>query len=281
MSSLAQSTSSTFPLGQPVAAAPPDEEVLSLDLEEEDYLYRIRRNKRIVYVSILSGDILPHDCRTDSSRILSQLRNIPMWEGEWKTITIQRNSHGLESTPDKFLPHGLDLRQLDSNSGSIYNLLDLATVSRISDRISRVRCDGKTWILKVARFRHELPALQREVSVYSTLASSGFQLAPRFIGFIYEETKDRTVGFLMEEILGSHPDIQNLDECRETARRLHASGIIHGDLNRYNFLMTDSGAKVFDFEVSVAEGDADPAAAEEEMKTLESKLKDESGIEKR
>lgn len=154
-------------------------------------------------------------------------------------------------------------------------------MDRISNRISRVTCDGVTRILKIARFKHEISALQREVSIYYTLTSSGFPLAPKFIGLVYEETKTRTIGFLMEEVFGTPPDIQNLEDCIKTARLLHTFDIVHGDLNRYNFLMTQNGAKVFDFEVSVPKDDADPTAAEEEIKGLEVKLEDESGIGKK
>lgn len=298
ISSLARRISSLLPLlGQPAAAAPDDvshseftlfskpakrkKEVLSLDLLENDYLYRIKRNTRIVYVSVLDGDIVPLDCRSDSFRILSKLRKVPRWEEEWKTLTVRSGSHGIESTPDEFSPHGLDLGRLNVSSAMFYNLSDLRTVSRISDRISRVSCDGETRILKIAQFKYEIPYLQQEVSVYSTLTSAGFPLAPRFIGYVYEETKDRTVGFLMEEIFGNPPDIQNLSECVKTVRLLHTFGIVHGDPNRYNFLMTENGAKVFDFEVSVAKEDVGPAAAQEEIESLEAKLKDESGIGKR
>ncbi|KAF4239103.1 hypothetical protein CNMCM6457_009147 [Aspergillus fumigatiaffinis] len=179
------------------------------------------------------------------------------------------------------MPHGLDLQQLNVPGAVFLNLLDLTRVSRISNRISRVKYDGETWILKVARFRHEIPALQREVSIYSTITASAFPHAPKFIGFVYEETKARIVGFLMEELSGETPDIHNLRDCVETVRLLHTCGIVHGDLNKYNFLMTEYGAKIFDFEASAAQVNVDPAAAEEELKALASKLADESGIGKR
>jgi thiamine kinase-like enzyme len=179
------------------------------------------------------------------------------------------------------LPHGLDVSQLNIPSAIFLNLLDLTTVSRISDRVSRVEYNGETWILKIARFRHEIPALHREISVYSTLTLNAFPLAPKFIGFAYEETKARIVGFLMEDISGHHPDIHDLRDCMKTVHRLHTYGIVHGDLNRYNFLMTEDGAKIFDFEVSVAQTNVDPAAAEEELNLLAIRLEDESGTGKR
>jgi hypothetical protein len=234
-----------------------------------------------VYVSVLDGDIVPPGCRTDGDRVLSKLRKIPKWEEQWKTLTVRRGNRGIESSPDEFLPHGLDLAQLNIPSALFLNVLDLTMVSRISDRISRVKYKGETWILKVARFKHEIPALQQEVSIYSTLTSTDFRLAPKFIGFVYEEIKARTVGFLMEEILGQPPDIRNLKDCEETVRLLHTCGIVHGDLNRYNFLMTEQGAKIFDFEVSTAHGGVDPTVAEEEIEALATRLEDESGIGKR
>jgi hypothetical protein len=113
-------------------------EVLSLDLEENDFLYRIRKNSRIVYVSVLDGGVLPPDYRTDGDRVLSKLRNLPNWEEDWRTLTVRRGVQGIESTPDEFLPHGLDVGQLNIPEAIFLNLLDLSTVSRISDRISRV-----------------------------------------------------------------------------------------------------------------------------------------------
>ncbi|GAB1208705.1 hypothetical protein APSETT445_007456 [Aspergillus pseudonomiae] len=191
------------------------------------------------------------------------------------------SSQGVKSSPNESPPYGLDLRQIDIPDAIFVDLLDLTTVSRISDRISCVKHGGESCILKVARFKHEIPALQREVAVYSSLTLSGFPHAPKFIGFVYEETKFRVVGFLMESITGKPPGVQNLRDCTETVRLLHAYGIVHGDLNKYNFLITEHGAKVFDFENAVVQGNVDPETAENEIETLAVKLEDESGIGKR
>ncbi|KAL3477737.1 kinase-like domain-containing protein [Aspergillus californicus] len=183
---------------------------------------------------------------------------------------------------NEFLPHGLDLARLDSPTTVPFdNFLDITKHGRISDRLFRVRCDGERCVMKIVGFKHEIRYLQQEVAVYAALASSGFRPAPRFKGLVYEETKNRTIGFLMEEIRGRPAGIEDLQDCMETARQLHAYGFIHGDLNRYNFLITDHGTRLIDFESSVATGDVGPAVAEEELKSLESNLKDETGIGKR
>ncbi|PIG79091.1 hypothetical protein AARAC_008029 [Aspergillus arachidicola] len=281
MSSIAQGVSSLLPLlilGWPATEVPDDEDVLSLDLEENDFLYRIRRDSRIVYVSILDGDIVPPEYRTDGFLVLAKLQKIPKWNDKWKTLTVRNTAQGIESSPDEFPPHGLDLGQLNHPSAIFVNILDLTTVSRISYRLSRVRHGEESWVLKIARFKHEISSLHNEVSVYSKLMASGFSFCPNFIGFVYEETKDRTIGFLMEEISGRTPGIQDLKDCAETVRLLHEHGIVHGDINRYNFLVTDEGVKLFDFEVSAAQEDADSGAAKEELKGLAARLEDELGI---
>ncbi|KAB8202443.1 hypothetical protein BDV34DRAFT_236916 [Aspergillus parasiticus] len=228
MSSIAQGVSSLLPL--PVLAVSyigtlPNyvkEEVLSLDLEENDFLYRIRRDSRIVYVSILDGDILPPDYRTDGFLVLAKLQNIPKWNDKWKTLTVRNTAQGIESSPDELPPHGLELGQLNHPSAIFINILDVTTVSRISYRLSRVRHGEESWVLKIARFKHEIPSLQNEVSVYSKLMASGFSLCPNFIGF---------------DISGRTPSIQDLKDCTETVRLLHEYGIVHGDLNKYNLLV--------------------------------------------
>ncbi|RAK82277.1 uncharacterized protein BO72DRAFT_443720 [Aspergillus fijiensis CBS 313.89] len=262
---------------QPTVVAYPDEEVLCLDLEENDYLYRIRKGNRIVYARIFDGDVIPPDYRTDSYRILLHLRKVPRWEEEWTTITVRRGAHGLESTLDEFKPHGLNLAKLDVSTAKFYNISDLSTVFRIGARVFRVKGDGEIWILKIAQFKHEIRYLQQEVAIYSELSESGFPLAPRFIGYAYEDTRERTIGFLMEDIPGYPPDIRNLEECTRTIRLLHAFGFIHGDTNRYNFLITDKGAHVIDFESTVALADVDSEAASREVDVLEVNLRDESG----
>lgn len=55
--------------------------MVSLDLEPDNYLYRIKRGKRIVYVNILGGDIFPSDWRrAERSAVLKRMRMLPKWE---------------------------------------------------------------------------------------------------------------------------------------------------------------------------------------------------------
>lgn len=135
--------------------------MLSQDFEPDDYIYRIKRGKRIVYVNILGGDIFPSDWRrAERSAALIRMRLLPRWEEEWKMLTVRRNSQGnVESIPDEFPSHGLNLGQLALPCGRSFNQ-DLTVVSTVSSNIFRVRCDGVIQILKLSHFGHAIPDLQ-------------------------------------------------------------------------------------------------------------------------
>jgi RIO-like serine/threonine protein kinase len=40
---------------------------------------------------------------------------------------------------------------------------------------------------------------------------------------------------------------QDLSVCETALGKLHELGLVHGDVNRYNFLATEEGVKLLDF----------------------------------
>jgi hypothetical protein len=257
-----------------------DEQVLSLDISENDFLYRIRRGSRVVYVNVLHDDLIPEDCRTDDFRILKTLRSLPRWDERWTTLTIIKLPNGnVESRPDQFHPHSLSLENLELFPGiQCHNLLNLRRIVCFSDRVIRVEHNGQFCILKIAEFEHQLRYLATEVKVFARLTARKFSKAPKFLGFVYEEVAERVIGFLMEDICGRSACIADLDACKTTLQRLHEIGIIHGDANRYNFIITESGARLIDFEnATLYDQVIDEKAAREEMCGLATQLADESG----
>lgn len=142
------------------------ERVLSLDLEQDEYLYRIQRGGRVVYVLIESTDIIPREDRTDSSRILRYLREVSMWQsGEWSTLTLKKTVKGkIECGLDQFAPHRIDPGIRFDWPLEYYNILSLHRVSRISDRLSRITIDPETpcRIVKIARFGWEVAFIEQE-----------------------------------------------------------------------------------------------------------------------
>lgn len=58
------------------------------------------------------------------------------------------------------------------------------------------------------------------------------------------------------------------------------AGIVHGDLNKYNMLVSNNGVVIFDFGVSTIREDGESLEAQEELRSLEERLLDDSGIGK-
>ncbi|CAG7937658.1 unnamed protein product [Penicillium salamii] len=55
------------------------------------------------------------------------------------------------------------------------------------------------------------------------------------------------MGFLLEKIEGRAASIQDLKTFEPVLEKLHGLGILHGDANRYTFLVTGE-VKLLDFE---------------------------------
>lgn len=105
-------------------------------------------------------------------------------------------------------------------------------------------------IAKIARFDWEVPRIERETRIYELLHQSPAEdLAPRFLGHLHEG--GRIMGFLLEKIPGrTHASIEDLHDCESTLKSFHALGLIHGDVNRYNFLVGKNSVQLTDFETS-------------------------------
>lgn len=128
-----------------------------------------------------------------------------------------------------------------------------------------------TMIAKIARFEWELPRIEKETRAYKLLEGSG--LAPRFLAHVHEN--GRIVGFLLEEIEGRSESFQHLSVCKTALGKLHELGFVHGDMNRHNFLVTDEGMKLLNFER--LRENASSESMSKESGTLRAELADESG----
>lgn len=152
----------------------------------------------------------------------------------------------------------MDVRSLKIYPDSL-TLFDIASLKHwqtIKDRVSRVVLslppEGHlvSAILKIANFAHDLPDLKREIEAYLLLTESGCTAVPGFLGYVYEGHTDRVVGILIEDVVGRPAGIEDLEACQDAVRKLHDAGIIHGDLNQFNFLVSNAGAKIIDFETA-------------------------------
>lgn len=124
---------------------------------------------------------------------------------------------------------------------------------------------------KIAWSEWELPRIEQETRAYQLLEGSG--LAPRFLGHVHEN--GRIMGFLLEKIEGRPASFQDLGTCETALRKLHELGLIHGDVNRYNFLITKEEVKLLDFEC--LRDNASPESMVKELENLRAELVEESG----
>jgi predicted Ser/Thr protein kinase len=182
---------------------------------------------------------------------------------EWRTAILRKNtvSGEIECQTDLVAPHCMDcnvLRVLELCPVYI-NVLDLIEVKRLKDRVSRVALLQEPtnipifMIMKMASFPRDVCAMQREVEVYAHLfATAANNLAPDFLGYVYEEHQDRVVGFLMEDFEGRWASADDLEECFDIVTDLHNVGVTHGDLRPSNFIVhEDFGVRLVDFESAV------------------------------
>ncbi|KAI9749094.1 MAG: hypothetical protein M4579_007001 [Chaenotheca gracillima] len=257
--------------------------VLSLDLGPKDSLYRIRRDEanisRVIYVTA-DLSIIPEDRRTYGPWVLQELRKLQRWNDIWDTLTVCKDGSKIQCYPDQWKPHRLPQQQILSLY-ECFNILDLRVMQSIKDRVFRVALGSKSCFLKIARFPHEMLWLRQEIKIYHALMDFHSTLAPAFLGYAFEERYCRVTGFLFEEVHGRFADIVDLQTCEDALHRLHALDIIHGDVNRYNIIVTTNGPTFIDFEDSrigpngsLEEWEGQKA---EEMQNLSSKLLDESG----
>jgi hypothetical protein len=166
------------------------EEILSLDLEDSDYLYRVRKGKQIIYVSVHLDIVLKCD-RTDSSRIIARLNDIQNWDGKWRTLTVTKTCRGISSHANLFQPHYLSQLLAAAGPGQYYNFLDLGRILRISDRVSIVHHKQEVFVLKIARFKHELQALSNEIRAYVFFRPEDSSICRNFVDM---STKKRRIG---------------------------------------------------------------------------------------
>jgi len=254
--------------------------VLSLDIGLHDCLYRIRRENdgisRVIYVKVADLDIIPEERRTYGPSILGELSTLKGWNGAWDTLTICKNRDEIQCCFDAFRPHSLQEAQTPGDYDR-FNVLNIHVLESVKDRVFRVASRSGPCFLKIARFSHELPWLAQEIAVYHILTTTKTSLAPKLLGYAFEERGKRVIGFLFEEVTGRVPRVEDLEVCEKGLQQLHDLDIIHGDINKYNMFITDDGVKFIDFEDSHVGPTAEDNLKAEEMRSLKDKLLDDSG----
>ncbi|KAH9224879.1 hypothetical protein DL95DRAFT_378525 [Leptodontidium sp. 2 PMI_412] len=262
-----------------------DATVLSMYVDDQDDSdYRIQVDNRVRYVSVKPKVYDYSDILCFPPLLIDNLPPFPA--GDWTTMTVGRDEHGSLTRSISFKPLAAVTtvwhpKQID--------VLSLRRVRRFNLRTYEVEWeDNKTAVAKIARFEFEIPQVERETQIYCALSSlqtttttpTTTTWVPAFLGHLVEN--GRVMGLLIEKVEGRRAGIEDYDACMQVVRRFHESGFVHGDLNRYNFLIhkgagkaeTEARVTLIDFENARI---YDERLSNEELEGLGEQLKEETG----
>ncbi|KAL1877377.1 hypothetical protein VTK73DRAFT_8672 [Phialemonium thermophilum] len=245
--------------------------ILSMEVDDDDTFeseYRLRVGDQVKYL-IISPKTFD---RNTLSFPVHSLPHLPYNE-DWTVALISRD-HDTGSLKTQLLKRPLAGVRCQWHQTRV-DVLKLQRTRQLTAKAfeATISSDSAqaTVIAKIARFEWEIPRIEQETRAYQLLETSGF--TPRFLGHVHED--GRVMGFITEKTEGHPASFQDLDVCQTALQKLHERGLTHGDVNRYNFLVTNGGVKLIDFEC--LQENASPEAMRKELESLRVELSDESG----
>lgn len=198
-------------------------------------------------------------------RFLANLPELPL--GDWTRAYVFRE--------DGRLSFSLSYEPLDEVHARWHpvsvEITSLPVLDKLNISVYSVRYGDAVVIAKFSAFEYTIPSYERETEVYRLIEGKG--IGPAFLGHVTEN--GRVTGFILEKVEGRRAELGDHDRCREAVLRLHALGIVHGDLNRHNIIVSPSGVTLIDFGNSTIGGST--TAMEEELLQLPSFLEEETG----
>ncbi|RBR20694.1 uncharacterized protein FIESC28_05211 [Fusarium coffeatum] len=238
--------------------------------EKSEYRFLVD-DTHVRYVT-LDGGLIPPKDRTYEPILLPQLPVFP--PGDWNEGRVGKDGHTGKpffcETRRSSLP-GIGNVWHDT----MIDHLELRQLERVRQTVSRVMHPKfkKPVLAKFAQFPWEIPYFAAETTSYEWIHGRG--IGPEFLGHIHEN--GRVIGFLVEEVRGARTaEPEDLAACQHSLRKLHDLGILHGDINKHNFLIgADGEAVLVDFET--AHKCSDPELLDEEYRHVKERLEDTSG----
>lgn len=170
---------------------------------------------------------------------------------------ITSSHHKFKGVETIWHPHSIDVTTL-------------SIVQEMKTGVFKVKYGEGFAVAKIARFEFEIPFIENETRVYREI--DGQEIGPKFLGHLTEN--GRTMGFLIEYLTFRPTSRDDLVACIAVLRRLHTLGLVHGDVNRYNFLMVEGDARLIDFDLCVT---ATEEAMMGELNRVSTELEDDSG----
>ena len=241
--------------------------VLSMDADPSNQVaseYRILIGDQIKYI-ILDPGTLDGEILSFPPDLFNHLPQLP--PGDWTRAHIFRQPRRIIVEPSNVTLKGVTTRWHQN----VVDIRSLLVEKRLSMRVNVVKYHSKSVVAKIARFEFEVPQVETETAIYRVIDGHG--IGPTFLGHLIEH--NRVIGFLIERMDGHYAGIADLGTCQDAVERLHSLGIVHGDLNRHNFIVSPSGATLIDFENAGMNGSQD--AMQKEFTQLTEQLTEESG----
>jgi tRNA A-37 threonylcarbamoyl transferase component Bud32 len=122
--------------------------------------------------------------------------------------------------------------------------------------------------------------VENETRVYEKLEKDKIRhpdlatTSPAFFGHLIED--ERVMGMLIEKLEDRRAHIKDISAFEAIVRQLHILGIIHGDLNRHNFVVDKQSGIVLLIEFENAK-DYSEIKTKEEIDSLRNQLAEETG----
>ncbi|KAF5963814.1 alpha-galactosidase A [Fusarium bulbicola] len=252
-------------------------EILSQIVSDEEGMYRVRSGQRIYYLTIPS-DVFDEDTMCRPYLLIPRLPCLSDISGS--KIALSRNRDGslavtASDDPLQEVTFTWHEKRID--------VLSLPRTKGLRSGVFETLYQGRPAVAKIACFEWQIPSLTRETWAYCVLTQSQQpdddpSIAPKFLGHLTEN--GRVMGFLMERLEGRFACSDDLAQCTALLRKLHGlggMGLVHGDINRYNFIIEESHdrhVRLVDFEHAQ---DYDEKLAQEELKSLHAELAEETG----
>ncbi|KAJ5602832.1 Lipopolysaccharide kinase [Penicillium hordei] len=238
------------------------------DNDDESY-FRLLINGSVRYITIAQG-IWSTDDMCFGPSLATILPDLPT--GDWNNGLV--NKHPETGEPYFARATRTSFPGVENTwHNTFVDYMDLGEIRRLRTGVYEVKCPQfeELVVVKFARFDWEIGYMEGETAGYQSI--EGCEIGPRFLGHLTED--GRVIGFLMERIANArHAGPQDLDICQGTLARLHALGIKHGDVNRFNFLIRDSRAILIDFDTARKCDDSNLLA--EELRSLQEALESSS-----
>ncbi|TLD04569.1 hypothetical protein E2P81_ATG10614 [Venturia nashicola] len=242
----------------------------------DSYLRLLHEGKSVKFVEIASGVYDPDDM-VFGPAITALLEPI-LPRGTWNYGYVAKdNTTGLpcftESSQKQY--QGIEYTW----HPTMVDHLDLVLDSKLKTGVYDATCSSFSvpLVTKFAVWEWEINFVDNECATYECI--EGHDIGPKFLGHIVEE--GRVIGFLMERLKDEvgdarHATPADLDICSQALAKLHGLGILHGDINKHNILITTGKATLIDF--ANARRGIDESEFEEEMKMLKAALCDDSNV---